>query len=125
MKNVTELNHAQMQMCLYLTSGKSLKDTAAALKLSERTLYRYLENSLVQSKIRNIRKVMMEHSIGRLLRLNDAAISCLERNLTSGSYPSEVRSANTIIRFNHDSLEYWNFDNRLALIEQRFSDNEK
>jgi DNA-binding CsgD family transcriptional regulator len=125
MKNVTELNHAQMQMCLYLTSGKSLKDTAAALKLSERTLYRYLEMSLVQSKIRNIRKVMMEHSIGRLMRLNDSAIDTLQRNLNCGNFAAEVRSANTIIRMNHDSLEYWNFDSRLALVESKFNDNEK
>jgi AraC-like DNA-binding protein len=122
MKNVTELNDVQQKMCLYLTSGMSLKATAAALKLSERTLYRYLEMPIVQSRIRSIRKVIMEHSIGRLLRLNDDAISCLERNLTCGNYPSEVRSANTIIRFNHDSLEYWNFDSRLAAIESRFND---
>lgn len=122
MKNVTELNDAQSRMCLYLTSGMSLKSTAAALKLTERTLYRYLEMPLVQARIREIRKVMMEHSIGRLMRLNDSAISCLERNLNCGNYPSEVRAANTIIRFNHDSLEYWNFDSRLAAIEERFNE---
>jgi AraC-like DNA-binding protein len=122
MKNVTELNHAQMQMCLYLTSGKSLKDTAAALKLSERTLYRYLEMPLVQSRIRSIRKIMMEHSIGRLMRLNDSAISCLERNMNCGNFAAEVRSANTIIRMNHDSLEYWNFDSRIAAIEEKFNE---
>jgi hypothetical protein len=98
----------------------SLKDTAAALKLSERTLYRYLELPMVQSRIRSIRKIMMEHSIGRLLRLNDSAISCLERNLTCGNFAAEVRSANTIIRMNHDGLEYWNFDSRLSVVEANF-----
>jgi AraC-like DNA-binding protein len=125
MKNITELNIAQQKMCLYLTSGMSLKATAAALKLSERTLYRYLEMSLVQSRIREIRKVMIEHSIGRLLRLNDAAIDTLERNLTCGNFAAEVRSANTILDKNNQSIEYWNFDSRLALVESRFSDNEK
>jgi AraC-like DNA-binding protein len=125
MKNVTELNIAQQKMCLYLTSGMSLKATAAALKLSERTLYRYLEMSLVQSRIRDIRKTMLEHSIGRLLRLNDAAIDTLERNLTCGNFAAEVRSANTILDKNNQSIEYWNFDSRLALVESKFSDNEK
>jgi AraC-like DNA-binding protein len=122
MKNITELNIAQQKMCLYLTSGMSLKATAAALKLSERTLYRYLEMPLVQSRIRSIRKIMMEHSIGRLMRLNDSAISCLERNMNCGNFAAEVRSANTIIRMNHDSLEYWNFDSRVAAIEEKFNE---
>jgi AraC-like DNA-binding protein len=125
MKNVTELNHAQQQMCFYLTSGMSLKATSAALKLSERTLYRYLEMPLVQSRIRAIRKVMMEHSIGRLLRLNDAAIDTLERNLSSSSPASEVRSAVSILRMNHDGIEYWNFDDRLNSIESRFDSENK
>ena len=124
MKNITELNLAQQKMCLYLTSGMSLKATAAALKLSERTLYRYLEMSLVQARIREIRKTMFEHSIGRLLRLNDLAISTLERNMSCGNFAAEVRSANTVIRMNHDGIEYWNFDSRLAEIEKRFNENQ-
>lgn len=123
MKNITELNDNQQRMCLYLTSGMTLKACAAALKLSERTLYRYLEMPLVQARIREIRKVMIEHSIGRLLRLNDAAIDTLERNLTCGNFPSEVRSANTILDKNNSSIEYWNFDSRLAEIEKRFNEN--
>jgi AraC-like DNA-binding protein len=125
MKNVTELNDAQSRMCLYLTSGMSLKACSAALKLSERTLYRYLEMPLVQSRIRSIRKIMMEHSIGRLLRLNDAAIDTLERNLSSNSPASEVRSAVSILRMNHDGIEYWNFDDRLNSIESRFESENK
>ncbi len=125
MKNITELNDVQSRMCLYLTSGMSLKATAAALKLTQRTLYRYLEMPLVQSRIRAIRKVMMEHSIGRLLRLNDAAIDTLERNLSSSSPASEVRSAVSILRMNHDGIEYWNFDDRLNSIESRFDSENK
>ncbi len=99
-----------------------MKDTADLLSVTEMTVYRWIRLKPVQSLIRELRRISIEYSIGRLQRLNDDAISCLERNLTCGNFAAEVRSASTILTKNAENLDYFDFESRIAAIEEKFNE---
>jgi transposase-like protein len=117
-----ELSIKQEKCAHYLVGGMSMKDTADLLGVSEMTVYRWIRLKPVQVLIRALRRLSIEYSIGKLQRLNDAAIECLERNLTCGNFPSEVRAANTILTKNAENMDYFDFESRIAAIEEKFNE---
>jgi transposase-like protein len=118
----SELSIKQEKCAHYLVGGMSMKDTADLLSVTEMTVYRWIRLKPVQSLIRELRRISIEYSIGRLQRLNDDAISCLERNLTCGNFAAEVRSASTILTKNAENLDYLDFESRIAAIEEKFNE---
>ena len=117
-----ELTFKMEKTAHYLVGGLSIKETADLVGVTTMTVYRYLKIPAVQALIRELRRISIEHSIGRLQRMNDAAIECLERNLTCGNHPSEVRAAVAILTKNHEFQDFYDYDTRLKNIEARFDE---
>jgi len=71
-------------------------------------------------RYRDLRRAQVERGVARIQSLFDAAVNCLERNLTSGNRPSEVRSAVSIIRQSLEGVDAMDYDSRIRAIEARF-----
>ncbi len=104
----------------YIVSGLSFADIAAKVGTSSRSIFRWLKLPEMQSKIREIRRITVEHSTNDLLRLNKKAVQTLESLLDCTSSPAaRCRAASIILTKTTESLEY-EYESRLKAIEERF-----
>jgi len=72
-------------------------------------------------RYRELRRQIVEDGITRLQSLMGAAISALEKNLTTGNRPSECRAAATIIRQSLEGVDLIDYHERLAKLERKFN----
>ncbi len=121
MKN-DELTFKQMKSCYLIVSGMSMRDVAASVGTSETTIFRWLKLPAFQDELRQLKRIVIERSLGKLQVLNDKSIQTLERLLNCGNYPTECRAAVAILTKNHESIDFFEYESRLAKIEQRFNE---
>lgn len=120
-----ELNYKAEKVAHYLVGGLGIKETADLVGVTTMTVYRYLKIPAVQSLIRSLRRISVEHSINELQRLNSKAISTLEKLLDCADSPaSRCRAAAIILTKNTENLTVFEYESRLAAIEARFNLNE-
>jgi transposase-like protein len=119
-----ELTFKQEKAAFYIVSGMNLKDVADTVGCNESTLFRWLRtSSAMQNRVRELKRTVTEHSLGKLQRLNDKSIETLERLLTCGNHPTECRAAVAILTKNHEAIDFFEYSERLRLVEQRFNEN--
>lgn len=118
-----ELKFSQIKAAHLIVSGMNLKDVAAAVGVNETTLFRWLRSAAMQETIRELRRIVIESSTNDLLRLNKLALQTLERLMTCGNFSSECRAAAYVLDKTHLSVEFWDYDERLRRIEERFDEN--
>ena len=121
--NHKELTRRQEQALLALMDGASLSlsDVARKISVNPSTLWRWLNrDELFMRRYRDMRRAHVERGVARIQSLFDRAVDCLERNLTSGNRPSEVRSAVSIIRQSLEGIDAMDYDTRIRAIEARF-----
>jgi DNA-binding MurR/RpiR family transcriptional regulator len=121
MKN-DELTFKQMKSCYLIVSGMSMRDVADSVGTSETTIFRWLKLSNFQDELRQLKRIVIERSLGKLQVLNDKSIQTLERLLNCGNYPTECRAAVAILTKNHESIDFFEYESRLKAIEQRFNE---
>jgi hypothetical protein len=119
-----ELTFKQEKAAHYIVGGVSLKDTADYVGVSSQTLFRWLKLPAMQTLTRELRRITLEHSINELQRLNSKAISALEDLLSSPNPAARCRAASIVLTKNHEFLDYYDYDTRLKIIEQRFNEKE-
>ncbi len=100
-----------------LLNSVTITQAAKACGLSERTLYRFLEDAEFQTEYRAARRRVFEQNILRLQSLHDRAVDTLERNLNCESPPSEIRSAQIIIESVRKDFETLDVLTRLEILE--------
>jgi DNA-binding MurR/RpiR family transcriptional regulator len=122
MKN-DELTFKQTKACYLIVSGMSMRDVAASVGTSETTIFRWLKLSNFQDELRTLKRIVIERSLGKLQVLNDKSIQTLERLLNCGNYPTECRAAVAILTKNHESIDFFEYESRLAKIEERFNES--
>ena len=114
----SELTFKQEKLCFYVVGGVPLKQCADFLGLSEPTVYKYLRLAPVQSKIRELRRLAVEHSTNELLKLSSKSISTLEALLDCDNMPTRCRAAVAILDKLQSSVDMWDYDERLKVIER-------
>jgi DNA-binding MurR/RpiR family transcriptional regulator len=122
MKN-DELTFKQAKSCYLIVSGMSMRDVAASVGTSETTIFRWLKLPAFQDELRQLKRIVIERSLGKLQVLNDKSIQTLERLLNCGNYPTECRAAVAILTKNHESIDFFEYESRLKAIEQRFNES--
>jgi DNA-binding MurR/RpiR family transcriptional regulator len=122
MKN-DELNFKQMKSCYLIVSGMSMRDVADSVGTSETTIFRWLKLPTFQDELRQLKRIVIERSLGKLQVLNDKSIQTLERLLNCGNYPTECRAAVAILTKNHESIDFFEYESRLKRIEEKFNEN--
>ncbi len=106
-----------------ITSGINLKDVGLAVGVTEQTIFRWLKLPEFQAELRELKRIVIERSLGKLQNLNDKAISTLNELLDCTSSPaSRCRAASIILTKNHESIDFFEYESRLKAIEQRFNE---
>jgi hypothetical protein len=119
MKDNSQISVRQERSILLLIAGLSLDAVAKKLKINPVTLWRWQQQDLYVARYRHLRRVRVEHSIAALQSLTNDAVECLRRNLTSGNYPSEVRSALGILTKSFEAVDLLEMESRVAEVEKR------
>ncbi len=119
MKGSNDLPIKKEKSILLLIAGLSLDAVAKKLKISPVTLWRWQQEDLYVARYRHLRRVRVEHSIAALQSLTNDAVECLRRNLSSGSPPSEVRSALGILTKSFEAVDLLEMESRVAEVEKR------
>jgi hypothetical protein len=101
-----------------------LKDVGSAVGVSEQTIFRWLKLPEFQAELRELKRIVIERSLGKLQNLNDKSIQTLERLLNCGNYPTECRAAVAILTKNHESIDFFEYSERLRRIEAKFDENQ-
>jgi hypothetical protein len=119
MKDNSQISVRQERSILLLIAGLSLDAVAKKLKINPVTLWRWQQQDLYVARYRHLRRIRVEHSIAALQSLTNDAVLCLQRNLTSGSPPSEVRSALGILNQALLGLDVMEMEGRVSEVERR------
>ncbi len=100
-----------------LLNTNSIKDASKACKLSEKTIYRYLEDEDFQKEYRQARRSLVETSIGQLQKATSEAVETLIRNLHCENANAEIRSAQIILETAYKGIELIDILERLENLE--------
>ena len=118
-----ELTFKQEKACHYIVGGLGIKDTADLVGVTEQTVFRWMRLSEFQAQIRSLRRLVIENSVNDLLQLNKRAVKTLEALLDCDNQPTRCRAAVAILTKSHESIDFFEYSERLRLIEQKFSEN--
>jgi hypothetical protein len=113
------LTPKQEQAISALLAQPSIDRAAAACKVNERTLRRWLREPAFLAEYRAARKQIVEMSLALLQRVTGLAVEALVRNLSSGKASSEVASALGILDRAVKAVELVDLVERVEELERR------
>lgn len=100
-----------------LLNSASVCEAARLSGLSEKTIYRFLEDSEFKAEYQQARRRIFEQNVFRLQSLHNAAVETLERNLHCENPAVEVRAAQIVIEANRKDFEIFDILERLETLE--------
>lgn len=100
-----------------LLETASIKDAATVCGLSEKTLYRFLDDAEFKQEYQKARRSIFEQNIFKLQSLHAGAVETLERNLNCENPSVEVRAAQIVIESNRKDFEIFDILERLEQLE--------
>lgn len=100
-----------------LLNSASITDAATKSGLSERTLYRYLEDEDFRKEYRTARRNLVENSIGQIQAATGEAVETLRRNLSCENPSVEVRAAQIILDSAYKGVEIVDILERVEILE--------
>ena len=110
-----EKNHEKAISALLSTT--SIANAAKKCKLSEPTLYRYLQNEEFKTAYRNARRDVVENAVGQIQKATNEAVDTLRRNLNCEQPSVEVRSAQIILDAANKGIEMLDILERVENLE--------
>ena len=115
------MSYKEEKLCFYVVGGVPLKKCADFLGLSEPTVYKYLKRTAVQSKIRELRRLAVEHSTNELLKLSSKAVQTLDALLDSDNAAARCRAACAILDKLQNAVDFYEYESRLRTIEKNLA----
>jgi hypothetical protein len=105
--NVTKLKPKQEEAILALLSNRTVEDAARAVKITPRTLYRWLNEPGFDAAYRQARRAAFRQGAARLQQASSAAVSVLLRVLADPATPAavKVRAADSVLNHAAKALE--------------------
>ncbi len=100
-----------------LLNTNSIAEASKACKLSEKTIYRYLETEDFQKEYRKAGRSLVETSIGQIQKATSEAVETLKRNQHCEVPSVEVRAAQIILETAYKGIELMELEERLEKIE--------
>src|ERR1039458_595127 len=91
--NVTKLKPQQEEAILALLSNRTVEDAARVVKITPRTLYRWLNEPAFDAAYRQTRGTALRQCTARLQQISSAAVSVLARVMTDAATPAEIGRA--------------------------------
>lgn len=107
-----------------LAAGRSVKDAAAALKVSERTVHRRNTDPAFRARVQALRDQMVSAAAGRLADNLEVSVLILRRLLTNADPHVQHKAAVKIIELGLKVRSEVDLAGRVALLEQRLATGE-
>jgi hypothetical protein len=118
--NVTILKPKQEEAIIALLSNRTVEDAARVVKITPRTLYRWLNEPDFDAAYRQMRRTAFGQSAARLQQASGAAVSVLLRVLTDPATPAavKVRAVDSVLDHAATSIEIEDIEARMAELER-------
>lgn len=107
----------QTKALIALLETTSIVEASVKSGLSQETLYRYLRDKDFQKEFREARRATVDNAVSALQQATSEAVGTLRRNLSCGSAPVEVRSAQIILEMSFKGIEMADILERLEALE--------
>lgn len=101
-----------------LLESSSVTEAALRCGLSQKTLYRFLEDAEFKQEFQSARRRIFEQNIFRLQQIHGEAVETLARNLNCENPAVEVRAAHIVIESNRKDFETFDILERLETLEK-------
>jgi hypothetical protein len=101
-----------------LLAKPTLREAAAAVGLSDVTVWRWLQQPEFSARYQQVRRQILENAICELQGAASEAVRALKRNLTCGNAATEVRAASAVLAHVIKASEYQDLAARLDEIER-------
>ena len=106
-------------LVLALAVGKTVRDAAVEAGVSERTVFRRLEEAEFLNRVTELRGRMVESASGRLANAAGAACDRLKGLLEAASESVQLGAARTILEQAVRLRELLDLESRLKILEER------
>ena len=106
-----------VDLVLALAEGASVPEAAERGGLSERTVYRRLEDVEFRRAVSEVRSRVFDAAVGRLAALAARAVSTLERLMLHGEPSVALRAAKTILEIGPRLRAFTELEERVAALE--------
>lgn len=118
--NVTKLKPKQEEAIIALLSNRTVEDAARAVKITPRTLYRWLNEPCFAAAYRQACRTALGQSTARLQQISSAAVSVLARVMTDAATPAavKVRAADSVLHHAAKASEIEDLEARVAELER-------
>ena len=118
--NVTKLKPKQEEAILALLSNRTVEDAARVVKITPRTLYRWLNEPAFEAAYRQTRGTALRQCTARLQQISSAAVSVLARVMTDAATPAavKVRAADSVLHHAAKASEIEDLEARVAELER-------
>ena len=118
--NVTKLKPKQEEAIIALLSNRTVEDAARAVKITPRTLYRWLNEPCFAAAYKQACRTAFGQSRARLQQISSAAVSVLARVMTDAATPAavKVRAADSVLHHAAKASEIEDLEARVAELER-------
>jgi hypothetical protein len=113
-----QLSRKQEKAIAALLAERTIQNTAARAKISERTLMYWLKQPVFAAEYRAARQRVVEHAITLLQQTTSLAVDTLTRNMLCGKASVEVVAAGKILEHAVAAVELFDLAGRVAELEQ-------
>jgi hypothetical protein len=118
--DVTNLKRKQEEAILALLSNRNVEETARAIKITPRTLYRWLNEPEFDRAYRKARRKAFGQATGRLQQACSAAVSVMMKTMVDANAGASVRLRAADMVYSHaaKAIEIEDVDLRVSELER-------
>jgi hypothetical protein len=118
--NVTELRPKQEEAILALLNNRNVEETAHAVKITTRTLYRWLNEPEFDKAYRKARRKAFGQATARLQQASSAAVSVMMKTMvdTNAGASVRLRAADMVYSHAAKAIEIEDIDARVSELER-------
>ena len=119
-KSPTPSEHRVSRAIVALLENPSVEKAAAAIGVSPVTMWRWLQRTDFQARLRLARRRAYSQCVGRLQQASSAAVGTLLRVMTDQAVPagSRVRAADSVLDHAARAIEIDDLDARISDLER-------
>ena len=121
MDNTIDLNMRQDRAIAAILNCKTIKEAAIQIDVSERSLYRWLQDEGFKFELRQARREILRQATTRLQQIAGEAVETLHnvmKDHEKATAASRVSAARTALDYAYRAVELEDLDERVATLEQ-------
>jgi len=121
MDNTIDLNMRQDRAVAAILNCKTIKEAAIQIDVSERSLYRWLQDEGFKFELRQARREILRQATTRLQQIAGEAVETLHdamKNHEKATSASRVSAARSALDYAYRAVELEDLDERVATLEQ-------